>query len=152
MKTIVKAGTVDIPAGVTISLKSRIVTVKGPRGEIVKDFKHLPIDLTMADEKTVKVERWFTSGKQGACIRTACSHIGNMIIGVAICLLLVLGVPARISMGCSGCTSALKRRHLELLGNERKAFTVPGAPRPVGRVYEEGYRLEGLDMLRCFKQ
>lgn len=82
MKTIVKAGTVDIPAGVTISLKSRIVTVKGPRGEIVKDFKHLPIDLTMADEKTVKVERWFTSGKQGACIRTACSHIGNMIIGV----------------------------------------------------------------------
>ena len=82
MKTILKAGTVDIPDGVTVSLKSRIVTVKGPRGEIVKDFKHLPIDLTMKDEKTVKVERWFTTGKQASCIRTACSHIGNMIIGV----------------------------------------------------------------------
>ena len=43
---------------------------------------------------------------------------GNMIIGVAICLLLVLCVPARISMGCSGCTSALKRRHLEMLGDD----------------------------------
>ena len=63
-------------------MKSRIVTVKGPRGEIVKDFKHLPIDITMKDDKTVKVERWFTSGKQGSCIRTACSHINNMVIGV----------------------------------------------------------------------
>ena len=51
---------------------------------------------------------------------------GNMIIGVAICLLLVLCVPARISMGCSGCTSALKRRHLEMLGDDAAH---PGRPR-----------------------
>ena len=40
--------------------------------------------MTFKDEKTIKIDRWFTYGKQAACIRTACSHINNMIIGVTI--------------------------------------------------------------------
>merc|ERR1712216_53647 len=48
-----------------------------------QDLSHLPIDLSVsADGKTVTVERWSTSGKQGASIRTACTHVNNMIIGV----------------------------------------------------------------------
>merc|ERR1712022_51083 len=34
------------------------------------------------DDKSLRIERWFTSGKQTASIRAACSHIDNMIIGV----------------------------------------------------------------------
>ena len=73
----------EIPEGVTATVKARVVTVKGPRGTITKDFKHLQIELTVAEDgKSLKVARWFTSGKQGAAIRSACSHISNMFIGV----------------------------------------------------------------------
>jgi len=72
-----------VPDGVTVSVKTRKIVVKGPRGTLNQDLSHLPIDLSVsADGKTVKVERWFTSGKQGASIRTACTHVNNMIIGV----------------------------------------------------------------------
>merc|ERR1719271_1404837 len=83
MKTILKSETVTVPDGVTVSIKTRKIVVKGPRGVLNQDLSHLPIDLQILDDgKTVKVERWFTSGKQGASIRTACTHVNNMIIGV----------------------------------------------------------------------
>ena len=82
MKTVLKTGTVDIPDKVKVEIVSRVVTVTGPRGKVTKNLKHLPIEMTFKDEKTIKIDRWFTYGKQAACIRTACSHINNMIIGV----------------------------------------------------------------------
>ena len=84
MKTILKTGTVDIPDKVKVEIVSRMVTVTGPRGKVTKNLKHLPIEMTFKDEKTIKIDRWFTYGKQAACIRTACSHINNMILGVTI--------------------------------------------------------------------
>jgi len=84
MKTILKTGTVDIPDKVKVTIVSRIVTVTGPRGKVVKNLKHLPVEMVFKDEKTIKIDRWFTYGKQAACIRTACSHINNMILGVTV--------------------------------------------------------------------
>merc|ERR1712033_83698 len=34
------------------------------------------------DKKTLKVEKWFGLRKELAAVRTICSHISNMIIGV----------------------------------------------------------------------
>jgi len=84
MKTILRSETVIIPEGVTCEVRARIVIVKGPRGTLTKDLKHLPIDLEWTDEShtKLKVGRWFTSGKANSVIRTTCSHIENMIIGV----------------------------------------------------------------------
>merc|ERR1719231_240558 len=83
MKTILKGADVTIPDGVTLTVSSRIVTVTGPRGKLVKDLKHLPLDMRLSEDgKKLRVERWFTSGKQTASIRSACSHIDNLIIGV----------------------------------------------------------------------
>mmetsp|Transcript_26109 Transcript_26109/g.44539 ORF Transcript_26109/g.44539 Transcript_26109/m.44539 type:complete len:191 (-) Transcript_26109:273-845(-) len=84
MKVILRSGTVKFPEGVTCTVRARIVTVKGPRGVLVQDFKHLPIDLQFTDESCteLKVDRWFTSGKAPAAIRSCCSHIENMITGV----------------------------------------------------------------------
>lgn len=65
-----------------MTVKSRKIVVKGPRGTLEKDLSHLPLDIQKIDDKTIKIERWFTSGKAPASIRTACSHIDNMIIGV----------------------------------------------------------------------
>ena len=84
MKTVLKTGTVEIPDKVKVEIVSRVITVTGPRGKVTKNLKHLPIEMTFKDEKTIKIDRWFTYGKQAACIRTACSHINNMIIGVTI--------------------------------------------------------------------
>ena len=64
-KTILKTETVTIPDGVTVTVKTRKLTVKGPRGTLNMDLSHLPIDLSVKDG-VVKVERWFTSGKQAA--------------------------------------------------------------------------------------
>ena len=61
---------------------SRVVTVKGPRGELTKSFKHLALDLYMTDKVTIKVEKWFGKKKQIAAVRTTCSHINNMFKGV----------------------------------------------------------------------
>merc|ERR1711892_1463878 len=84
MKTILKTGTVDIPDKVKVTIVSRMVTVTGPRGKVTKNLKHLPVEMVFKDEKTIKIDRWFTYGKQAACIRTACSHINNMILGVTV--------------------------------------------------------------------
>ena len=53
----------------------------GPRGELVKDFKHLNLEILSTD-KSVIVRIWFAQRKQVACVRTVCSHIANMITGV----------------------------------------------------------------------
>merc|ERR1719443_1613362 len=83
MKTILKSETLDVPDGVTITIKTRKVNASGPRGKLFLDLSHLPIDLAVSEDgKTVTVERWFTSGKQAASIRTACTHVNNMFIGV----------------------------------------------------------------------
>merc|ERR1712168_888627 len=71
-----------VPDEVDVSVKSRVVTVKGSRGTLVKSFKHLAVDISMPDKKTVKVEKWFGKRKELAAVRTICSHITNMINGV----------------------------------------------------------------------
>merc|ERR1719231_218185 len=83
MKTILKGADLAVPDGVTVTIKTRKVNCSGPRGKLYLDLSHLPIDLKVSEDgKKVVVERWFTSGKQAASIRTACTHITNMIIGV----------------------------------------------------------------------
>ena len=72
-----------MPDGVTVTAVARKITVKGPRGTLHKDMRHMPVDIKVSEDgKSVRVERWFTSGKAAASIRTTCSHITNMIIGV----------------------------------------------------------------------
>jgi len=78
---------------------ARKITVKGPLGTLSRDFKHVAMDITMADgaflgktieedgeeamSKTfVKVDLWFATRKQLACVRTICSHIDNLFVGV----------------------------------------------------------------------
>merc|ERR1712045_667064 len=75
MKTINISQTVTIPDGIKCSVKARTVTVTGPRGSLVKSFRHLKVDIS-------KVDKWFGLRKELAAVRTICSHITNMIVGV----------------------------------------------------------------------
>lgn len=81
MKTINSNQCVKIPKGIEATVKSRVVSIKGPRGVLKRSFKHLAVDIHMVNKKTLKVEKWFGTKKQLAAVRTVCSHIENMIRG-----------------------------------------------------------------------
>ena len=81
MRTIYSTRTLSIPEGVTVDTKSRVVTVTGPKGTLVRDFKHMTCDMSMV-EGGLKVDIWFGTRKVMAALRTVCSHIENMITGV----------------------------------------------------------------------
>jgi len=82
MKTINLTQTVKIPDGVTVTVKSRKVTVKGPRGILRRDFRHMAIDIKMVNGNQLVVEKWFGIRKELAAVKTVCSHVQNMIRGV----------------------------------------------------------------------
>ena len=67
---------------VEVDIKARVVTVKGPRGVLTRDFKNINMDLRRVGEKGIRVDLWFANRKQLACVRTVCSHIDNMLVGV----------------------------------------------------------------------
>lgn len=81
MRTINANQCVKIPRGIEASVKSRVVTIKGPRGLLKRNFKHLSLDIHMASKRSMKVEKWFGTKKELAAVRTVCSHILNMIKG-----------------------------------------------------------------------
>lgn len=81
MKQIVANQKVKIPDGITANVKSRLITVKGPRGVLKRNFKHLAVDIRMVNPKLLKVEKWFGSKKELAAVRTVSSHVCNMIKG-----------------------------------------------------------------------
>jgi len=83
MRTIKSQKTLEIPKDVSVSIKSRIVKVKGKRGIITRNFQHLPIDLHLENKgKLVVAELWFSERRQNACLRTLITHIKNMVTGV----------------------------------------------------------------------
>ncbi|KAL1139848.1 hypothetical protein AAG570_006825 [Ranatra chinensis] len=82
MKQIVVNQTVKIPEGLSCHVKSRLVTVTGPRGVLKRSFKHLALDIQMVNPRLLRVEKWFGTKKELAAVRTVCSHIENMIKGV----------------------------------------------------------------------
>ena len=87
VKTILKHDRVEVPAGVTVSVKSKVVTVTGPKGTLTRAFRTLPVQVieeTDASKKVVaiQVRIWFAKSKPKSSVTTICKHIKNMINGV----------------------------------------------------------------------
>ena len=76
----------NVPADVSkVSIKSRVVTVVGPRGKLTKSFKHAQVEfhkVKTAKGLKIQVTIWFGASKTLSSARTICSHISNMFIGV----------------------------------------------------------------------
>jgi large subunit ribosomal protein L9e len=66
---------------ITVTAKNRSVTVKGPRGTLTKNFRHLDVDINVMGDK-VKVDCWFASRKAASLVKTVCAHISNLMMGV----------------------------------------------------------------------
>jgi large subunit ribosomal protein L9e len=71
MKTILSTRYIDVPEGVTVDVHAREVVVKGPRGSLSRNFKHLNLDIQKVDEGSrIRVDLWFGTRKQvgaGSC-------------------------------------------------------------------------------------
>lgn len=65
-----------------MEVKSRLITVTGPRGSLTREFKHLGVEIQKIGKRRLRVDMWFGTRRQQAAIRTLCTHIENMIIGV----------------------------------------------------------------------
>lgn len=66
---------------VTVNIKSRVVSVTGPRGTLKRSFKHQSFDMFVKD-KRVYVEVYFGDRETRSVVRTIVSHIRNMMTGV----------------------------------------------------------------------
>jgi ribosomal protein L6P/L9E len=85
MRPILSDRVLKIPEGVTVEVKSRRVTVTGPRGKLQKDLSHICCDIYLIEDegtRKVKVDCHFRKRKELSSLRTVVSHISNMITGV----------------------------------------------------------------------
>lgn len=82
MKDIYKEELLPIPNGVEVVVKSRIITVTGPRGKLTKSFRHVDMDIVKLDTARIRLAVWHGKRKHVACLRTIRSLINNMIVGV----------------------------------------------------------------------
>jgi large subunit ribosomal protein L6 len=72
---------IDVPAGVKVSILDHAVTVKGPKGELKREFS--PIITIEADEKRVEVKRDSDEPSVRALHGTTRALLQNMVTGVS---------------------------------------------------------------------
>jgi len=84
MRDVLKTEELEIPSGVEVAVKSRLITVTGPRGTLTKNVRHVDMDIRVVKGKTTKVTLavWQGGRKHVACLRTIRSLINNMVTGV----------------------------------------------------------------------
>ncbi|MFT0899175.1 50S ribosomal protein L6 [Candidatus Methanoprimaticola sp. MG2] len=73
--------TIAIPSGVTVSQDASVLTVKGPKGELSRNFAHPGIDVAVVGEE-VSVSCEYPRIKDKAMVGTYVAHVRNMIHGV----------------------------------------------------------------------
>ncbi|CCC69660.1 hypothetical protein NCAS_0D00790 [Naumovozyma castellii] len=82
MKYIQTEQPIEVPEGVTVNIKSRIVKVTGPRGVLNKNLKHIDVTFTKVSKSLIKVTVHNGDRKHVAALRTVKALVDNMITGV----------------------------------------------------------------------
>nr|CAG4652168.1 EOG090X0DNU [Triops cancriformis] len=149
MKQILVSQTVKVPEGITVKVKARVVTVKGPRGTLKRTFKHLFLDMQMIKPDELQVSKWFGARKEIAAVRTVCSHVQNMIKGVTKGFEYKMrSVYAHFPINCvtSDANSAIEIRNF--LGEKfiRKVKMMPGVTVVNSTAQKDELILQGNDL------
>jgi large subunit ribosomal protein L9e len=82
MKYIQTDQILEIPEGVTVDIKSRIINVTGPRGSLTKNLRHVDVTFAKISNKQIKITVHHGDRKHVATLRTVKSLIANMVTGV----------------------------------------------------------------------
>jgi large subunit ribosomal protein L9e len=72
----------EVPENVKVSIKSRLVTVEGPRGTLTKDLSHIAVNFSVPKKGQIGIEIHHGNRKNVATLRTVRTIINNLIIGV----------------------------------------------------------------------
>ncbi|RLI13068.1 50S ribosomal protein L6 [Candidatus Bathyarchaeota archaeon] len=72
---------VEVPEGVQVEVEGKVVKVRGPLGELKRDFSHAPVEIRLDGNKVI-VEAYWPKKRERAMIGTVAAHIRNMITGV----------------------------------------------------------------------
>ena len=67
---------------VKVHIKTRIVTVEGPRGKLTKDLGHIAVSFSHPEKNIINIELHHGARKNVATLRTVRTLINNLIIGV----------------------------------------------------------------------
>jgi len=81
MRAIESVRSIEIPEGVEVKVEGRLVTVKGEKGTLIRDFSHAPVSIRSEDRKVIIQTSW-PRKRETALVGTIFSHIQNMITGV----------------------------------------------------------------------
>lgn len=82
VKAIYISQRVEIPNGVFVEVNGSTVRVRGPKGEISRDFNHARGVYISIRDRNIVVEAYRANRKLKALVGSVASHIENMIIGV----------------------------------------------------------------------
>ncbi len=81
MQAVEAVKSVEVPDGVEVQVEGRIVTVKGEKGTLTRDFSKAPVTIEL-DGKNVKIRASWPRKRDAALVGTVSSHVRNMIVGV----------------------------------------------------------------------
>ncbi|MFP3225471.1 MAG: 50S ribosomal protein L6, partial [Sulfolobaceae archaeon] len=82
MKAVYLYEEIPIPEKVSVSVEGKTIKVKGPKGEVIKDFSHIrEIEIRLQDNKII-LQTTFADRKKKAQFYSVIAHIKNMFTGV----------------------------------------------------------------------
>jgi len=81
MRAVEVSKTIKIPEGVEVSVDGRVVTVKGLKGTLTRNFSSAPITVKLQGDE-ISIETSWPRKKEASLVGTVYSHINNMITGV----------------------------------------------------------------------
>ena len=70
------------PLTVKVHIKTRVITVEGPRGKLTKNLNHLNVCFSHPKKDLIHIELHHGRRKDVATLRTVRTLINNLIIGV----------------------------------------------------------------------
>merc|ERR1711910_122969 len=141
----------------TCSVKSRLVTVTGPRGTLTKSFRHLKVEMKSTSPKSILVEKWMGSSRDRAAVRTVCSHISNLSKGVTLGFRYKLRAAyAHFPINCTVVDGGATLEVRNFLGEKflRKVPMAPGVTVEISKaqkdeLYVNGNDIEKLSQVCC---
>jgi large subunit ribosomal protein L6 len=80
MRTVEVSRTLRIPEGVKVTVNERVVTVKGPKGTLTRDFSNAPVTIKLHGDE-ISIETSWPRKREASIVGTIYSHIKNMMTG-----------------------------------------------------------------------
>jgi len=119
---------IDVPAGVTVSYENKIVTVKGPKGELTQKIESKDIDVKI-EGTVVSVERANDTQAAKSMHGLYRQLVANMVKGVVTPFsktLVVVGVGYKVAVAGSKLTMNIGYSHpVEFIAPEGITITCP---------------------------